>query len=218
MSFSPFVKKSELVDISFYLYADPKIDLFIHSETEQGIKFLFDQRNESLLNISKYIKEENGDDKSTKEESNSTEDGAEPSSVENSEKINYSKIEEESSKGNDSISINDGIIQFIYKPENISEVKIKVKQPNHQEVTEMISLATILLSKESGLQIDFNRYDDIRVRTLLKSWNFKDTDENGNSINIPVNDKNISSLHPKVFNAILYYMNTKIGAYLDNYV
>lgn len=218
MSFSPFVKKSELVDISFFMYIDEKIDLFIHAETEQGIKFIFDQRNELMLSISKDIKENN--EKEEPPSSSSIEGGSETSSSssEDSEKINYNKFTEESSKENDSISVKDGIIQFIYKPENISEVKIKVKQPNHQEVTEMISLATILLSKESGLQIDFNRYDDIRVRTLLKSWNFKDTDENGNSINIPVNDKNISSLHPKVFNAILYYMNTKIGAYLDNYV
>lgn len=205
MSFNAFVKKSEMISISFFLYADPKIDVFIHAETEDEVKTFINQRNEYLKKMTNEIKEEQNQNKS---DAISGEDDL--------LNINIEKIAEEKSKGNDSLEIKNGVIQMIFKPENMFEVKIKVKQPNAAEVTEMISAATIITEK--GPKLDFNRYNAIRVFQLLKSWNFEKEDEDGNKSIISINEKNIQSLHPKVFNALVFYINLKIDMYLDNLI
>lgn len=202
MSFNLFVKKNDFVEANFYMYADDKVNLFFHSETKAGIKIAFDYRNEVMRRISKE------DEEITEE---IKDDEGNPIAT----ALDVEKLTKESTQGNDSISIENGVAQFVFKEENIIEVKIKFKNPSHEEITSMISMATVIT--DQGLHLDFNRYDDIRVRKLLKSWNFKDKDENGNEIQIPVNDKNVSALHPKVFNAILFYLNTKVGSYTQGY-
>ena len=203
--FDAFIKKSEIIDISFFLYADPKIDIFVHAEDEETVKSFIDQRNEFLRNMANEMKEER-----------ETPSGEEKSNEDLIPKIDIEKIAEEKAKGNDSLEIKDGIVQMIFKEENLFEVKIKVKQPNASEVNDMISAATVVT--KDGMKIDFNRYNEIRVHQLLKSWNFKKENQDGNTIVVPVNEKNIASLHPKVFNALVFYINLKIDVYLDNLI
>lgn len=200
MSFNAFVKKSENIDISFFLYADQNIDLFLHGESEETIKAFIDQRNQFLRNLSNDFKEEQD---FPKEENNNL-----------ISKDDLEKLSEEKVKENKSLEIKDETVQILFKKENLFEVKIKVKQPNSSEVTNMISEST-LVTKE-GLKIDLNKYNETRVHYLLKNWNFTKINEDGTSSVVPVNDKNISELHPKVFNALVFYINTKIDLYLEN--
>lgn len=224
MSFNAFVKKNETIDVSFFLYADPKIDLFVHSETDEIIKNEIQRRNEFMRSMIKDLKEDQETPSGEKNPQDST-SGDEKSLDDKKEtsenltlKIDIEKIAEEQAKGNDSLEIKDGVVQIIFKEENLFEMKIKIKQPNHEEVSSMISSSTIVSPSDGTMKIDFNRYNDIRVRSLLKSWNLMKEKEGGGMEVVPVNDKNISALHPKVFNAILTYINLKIDMYLENLV
>jgi len=210
MSFDPFVKKSEIMDISFYLYADPQIDIFVHAEDETTVKGFIDQRNQFLRNIATDAKEQQA--ALTYPDNQDIKGTADPNTL--ISKADIEKIAEEKAKGNDSIEITDGVAQIVFKEGNMFQVKLKVKQPNAAEVTNMISAAS-LVTKE-GLKIDFNRYNEIRIHQLLKGWNFQKEDNDGKLVTVPVNEKNISALNPKVFNALVFYLNLKVDMYLDN--
>lgn len=219
MSFNAFVKKNETIDVSFFLYADPKIDLFVHAETEEIVKNEIQRRNEFMRSMIKDLKENQETPSGEEKPQNSApSDEKKETSDDLIPKIDIEKIAEEQAKGNDSLEIKDGVVQIVFKEENLFEMKIKIKQPNHEEVSSMISSSTIVSPSDGTMKIDFNRYNDVRVRSLLKSWNLMKEKDGGGMEVVPVNDKNISALHPKVFNAILTYINLKIDMYLENLV
>ncbi len=187
-----FVKDDDKVDLKYFLYFDPNLPLMTFAAMEkETVKTNFDIFNKWLERDEEEIKVEK---KKAQDELG----------TEIPEKTKESLPTNE----NDSLTIRNGVQQMVWKEENIHPIHLRFRKPNHSDIGHMLSESTLI--ENNSMKIDINKYNDLRLRTLLIDWNL--TDEVGNKVQ--VSDSSIDSLNQKVFESMIQFMNREIPTYL----
>lgn len=205
-----FIENDETIKEKFLLYAAPEIGLYIHSKEIEDFKKEIEDRNLVIKKLMERAKKEQEQKTETPEDKNDddfTVDDLLPT-------IDINKIVEEQAKNNPALRIENGFVSILYDENNITEFNIEIRQPSTSDVLNMQQASMISINGRPTL--DENVYRHIRLINLLKGWNLQREDKNGNLKEVPVNEQNIGKLHPKVYNAIMFYIDKNIDMHLDN--
>lgn len=206
-----FIEEDNTIKETFFLYAAPEIGLYLHSKDKEDIKDEIGRRNVFFKKLTERAKKEQEQKTETPENQEEDEfniDNLLPT-------IDIDKITEEQAKDNPWLEINsEGIINIIYDEDNVCEFNIEIKQPNTNDILNMQQASMVSINGRPTL--DQNLYRHVRLITLLKDWDIQREDKNGNFKKVPVNEQNIGKLHPKVYNAIMFYIDSNIDLHIDN--
>jgi len=208
--FSCFIENDDCIKEKFFLYAAPEIGLYIHSKNKEDILEEIRKRNVFLKNITDKVKKEQEQKPNVDENKEDILDNTEDMLS----TIDIDKITEEQAKDNPHLEIVDKVISIIYNEENLNEIEISIKQPNTNDILSMQQSAMISIAGKPKL--DENAYRHLRLIRLLKDWNIQKEDSNGNLKKVPVTEQNIGKLHPKVYNSIMFYIDSNIDLHLEN--
>lgn len=196
-----FVKKSDKQKIEFYIYFDRKLNICFSRPTKEAVSKVISDFNKSILEANAAPKEDGVASTLDSEEANKI-------------NIDVSSIDKEDSETSESIEFSDsGIVQIKYNENNVKFISLIVKEPNHSDISYMLSESTVI--HNNNVRIDINKYNDMRVRNLIVDWNIKD-EEKGTKI--PITPSVWNELHPKIFDIFAFQISVKIPLYLDSLV
>lgn len=207
-----FIDANDHIEEKFFLYADPEIGLYVHAKEKSDIEDDIERRNLFFKKLTEKAKQEQKQKTTDTDKENPDDFNLDELIPE----VDIDKITEEQAKSNSSLEVKEGVINIVYNEDNLTEFEIEIKQPNTQDILSMQQSSMISINGKPTL--DENLYRHVRLVNLLKDWNIQKSQKDGTLKKVPVNEQNIGKLHPKVYNAIMFYIDANIDLHLDNLV